>query len=117
MICHERTNHADLHHGGVQVSADPAPLDTDRTPPPAAFPIQIVRGPGDSPAAAAVEAGEVMCRGPLARAALASLRAGDTVLVTGSVELRTPAGMDRDCSPVLLTIEANHIGRSLSPAE
>lgn len=101
----------------VTVGADPAPLDESLPPPTMVFPIADAQIGLYGEQAVLIERfdiGEVVCEGPLAHMVRAQLRAGDRVIVAGTLELRASLKMDRDSPYVLLAIKATHIGTSLS---
>ncbi|TYL51770.1 hypothetical protein FXB39_08355 [Nocardioides sp. BGMRC 2183] len=105
----------------VTVGDDPAPLDEDLPSVRVVFPIADAQF-GLYPSAAGEEVvpiehfdvGEVVCDGPLGHMAQAQLRAGDHIIVTGTLELRASLRMDRDSAYVLMAIRADQIGRMLS---
>ncbi|MFC7501452.1 hypothetical protein ACOACQ_13185 [Nocardioides sp. CPCC 206347] len=102
------------------VSADPAPLDEDRSPATAVFPFSADHDQTRFEVGAAIGddigevIGEVICRGALAVQALEQLHAGQRILVTGALAPRPSLDRTPDVNGVILVIEATHIGISLT---
>lgn len=92
----------------VTVSAEPAPLDEDRSPATTVFPISV------GPDRACAVVGEVVCRGALAIQAREQLRFGQQITVIGELTPRPALHRSTDGAEVILVIEATHISVGLT---
>lgn len=92
----------------VTVSADPAPLDEDRSPATTVFPISL------SPDREGADVGEVVCRGALAIQAREQLHIGQQIIVIGELTPRPALHHSTDGVEVILVIEATHISVRLT---
>ncbi|WP_207007242.1 hypothetical protein [Nocardioides aromaticivorans] len=97
----------------VTVSADPAPLDEDRSPATAVFPISVNPDRANPDSASAV-VGEVVCRGALAIQAREQLHMGQQIIVIGELTPRPALHRSTDGAEVILVIEATHISVRLT---
>ncbi|MFC7503707.1 hypothetical protein [Nocardioides sp. GCM10030258] len=101
----------------VIVSAAPAALDPDRSPPTTVFPISYLpdasatnQPAGDTSICPGIGVGEVVCRGELAVQAREELRAGQQIVVTGELTPRPSLSHTTEEAAVILIIEAKDIG-------
>lgn len=107
----------------VIVSAEPAPLDEDRSPTTTVFPISCcpdhaaVEIPGTVTAGFGPDIGEVICRGTLAEQAREQLHAGQQIMVVGELAPRPSLNRTSDGTDVVLVIEATQIGWPLADTD